>query len=533
MIASFNQISLTNNLVSASGGILTVGPNTVVNTNQTGLFSPSILKSGFVATRGLFNEAFTAGNNQMMSRTSHTAKDNINQASIAFGNFVLDSSSPLNANSGQICASFEYPSGTYTQVLFNGQQTGVIQNGGMIISDPITLVTGIPNNEQFWIRSWFSSSGGIWYSNYGWASGGEGSNFGATTPNLVTGGGITPQSITFFPLAIIGPTTKTSVLLLGDSRLRGLYDSIDAQMAMGYSRVIDRYYGSCNCSQPGAYLSNFPTNHTNQLTLAPYATHIITNLGINDFLLGSSTFNQFMVNVNTFINAFSGNIPIYWQTIYPSATSSDNYTSYTGQSLTNGNSYRVQFNDYLRNYNFSGLAGYIEISDVVEPYRDAGIFIVNGTPNFYSTDGLHLNQTGYLLIRDACGNPFSEGKNFLPVVGGAVNGPVTFNNNSTFFSGISMIGNVTYSPILISGTQLLSNSSFYVFTGGSGIIWTLPALNSCTGRLYYLKNRGSVTITLSGNGTDKIYSNVSSSTFSINPGEAYTMINDGQYWTTN
>lgn len=79
--------------------------------------------------------------------------------------------------------------------------------------------------------------------------------------------------------------------------------------------------------------------------------------------------------------------------------------------------------------------------------------------------------------------------------------------------------------------SLLSHNRNYSFSGTT-TTWTLPALANNTGRIYYIKNRGSGNITLNSNaGGSDIYDTGTVNTISITPGSAKLIIHDGTYWT--
>lgn len=75
-----------------------------------------------------------------------------------------------------------------------------------------------------------------------------------------------------------------------------------------------------------------------------------------------------------------------------------------------------------------------------------------------------------------------------------------------------------------------TTATAWVFTGSSSTTWTLPALAGNTDLSYFIKNRGSTTITLQRAGSDNLYTTASVTTLTINPGEGYQIINDGSFW---
>ncbi len=80
----------------------------------------------------------------------------------------------------------------------------------------------------------------------------------------------------------------------------------------------------------------------------------------------------------------------------------------------------------------------------------------------------------------------------------------------------------------VSSLTLL-DKPFYINTYTGLVTWTLPTISSSTGRLYFIKNIGNV-ITLTGQGSDKIYSTQSVLNYTIYSGESWQVANDGNYW---
>lgn len=85
---------------------------------------------------------------------------------------------------------------------------------------------------------------------------------------------------------------------------------------------------------------------------------------------------------------------------------------------------------------------------------------------------------------------------------------------------------------VVSGTTqtLDTTATVWIFSGSSAATWTLPALSGNTDLFYFIKNRGSATITLTRAGSDNLYTTASVTSLVINPGEAYEISNDGSFW---
>lgn len=87
-------------------------------------------------------------------------------------------------------------------------------------------------------------------------------------------------------------------------------------------------------------------------------------------------------------------------------------------------------------------------------------------------------------------------------------------------------------PIVSSiGTLTLSiNTNFYSFTG-STTTWTLPALAAGTiGTVFYIKNRGSGSITLQRAGSDNLYTTTSVTSITIAAGASAIVWSDASFW---
>ena len=85
------------------------------------------------------------------------------------------------------------------------------------------------------------------------------------------------------------------------------------------------------------------------------------------------------------------------------------------------------------------------------------------------------------------------------------------------------------SPAIKPATLTLSNSTFYINTGISPGIWTLPLISTCTGRVYQIKNRG-YQLLLTGTNNDYLFGQYPVINYTVNSGDAYQIINDGFYW---
>lgn len=98
-------------------------------------------------------------------------------------------------------------------------------------------------------------------------------------------------------------------------------------------------------------------------------------------------------------------------------------------------------------------------------------------------------------------------------------------------AGGQMTGVVKLSQVVGSTDPLTINNTtgMYVFTGTTAT-YTLPAVSGNTGVGFWIKNRGSGTITLNRAGSDNIYDTTTQTTISITAGQGAYIYNDGTYW---
>jgi len=84
-----------------------------------------------------------------------------------------------------------------------------------------------------------------------------------------------------------------------------------------------------------------------------------------------------------------------------------------------------------------------------------------------------------------------------------------------------------------AGTLTLANAEAYIFNGTT-TTWTLPAVSGTSGRIYYIKNIGSGSITLNADsGNNEIYSSSAVNTVTVTAGSAIILISNGVYFTVN
>lgn len=125
---------------------------------------------------------------------------------------------------------------------------------------------------------------------------------------------------------------------------------------------------------------------------------------------------------------------------------------------------------------------------------------------------------------------FTSGTNLTSAESGAMewDGTDLYITNSTAARGrIAVTRTITTNN---ATENLIGTRSDWVFTGTIAT-WTLGALTGSTDIKYYIKNRGSGTLTINSNaGGNDIYTTLAVSTTTIAPGGSIILVSDGTFW---
>lgn len=97
-------------------------------------------------------------------------------------------------------------------------------------------------------------------------------------------------------------------------------------------------------------------------------------------------------------------------------------------------------------------------------------------------------------------------------------------------STFDVAGSFGAKAITTASDIALGNATTYVFTGTTRARWVLPPLSATMNRMYFIKNRGSASITILCSQKEKIYTSAPVSTTEVAPGKSLILQNDGTYW---
>jgi lysophospholipase L1-like esterase len=397
-------------------GIVDSNGNEVKFTSET----PSYL--GQVATRCMVPNIRHASNQAGSMETSHIIRETVSRMKVVLPNFQVATTSSSPSGTGQENTAggianyrlgFKHPDGTLVQALFSRSRDGYAPDGGMLVSDWI-LVPTLRDGDQFNLRIWVWNAGGrIVYTSAPSINLGSVFNdkFIVSTAQLPdqtmvdtfdnTGGVSGGSTVGLYPCAILGDTTKRSFFLLGDSRVAATGDTVDRSGDVGeLARSIGPRRAYINAATPSDRATWWATYASNRLQLAAYCSDAIIQLGINDVTNGRTAGNL-ETDITTIAAMLKTQKPtqrVWGQTIAPKTTSSDSWATTANQTLDANNTARTTVNDWLRTTAIANIGGVIDVADQVETYRNSGLWAVNGQANYYTADGLHASQNGYLKV---------------------------------------------------------------------------------------------------------------------------------------
>lgn len=369
---------------------------------------PTTTYEGLVATRARLANFNSTSNVWANARSGHVATDAITSLRLVFGNFrVANATEDGHGGSTQttVTASVEYPAGTFTQARFGGNvsatmeavpTTGAVATGGLVFSDPISVA--IPLGATFWVRQFINAPVGLfWVSNardaaldllqLSAASGQTDKTMGGTVAH---NGGTGYMA----PIAILGQTAKASVILCGDSIMRGFAGTFTTDARDGIvAPSIPAAIPFLNLAGDGTKANDFLAKCVNRTALFPYCSHMACNLGVNDVISAAQT----QADLSSIAAAFPARVKKVNVTIGPRASSTDAFVTEANQTPHGGNvTYRAVSNA-IRAGSVAGYTAYAEVTrGVLEGTLDSGKWYAPGVA--HTGDGLHPNPTGYARV---------------------------------------------------------------------------------------------------------------------------------------
>lgn len=366
---------------------------------------------GHLATRtrcctDIFDNGSTG---RLNARTYHYARDNITRLKIAWGQwYAVAQAAESNAGgAGTLSAGIEYPSGTFTQVKFGGANTISVSNGATQYSDWITV--NIPIGAKFYVRLSLSArffpyndptNNNI--TDYLDQANGDAKDSSGTDKSV--SGTITDDgsNIGFFPLAIIGPTSRPSFSLLGDSRVHGYGDTLVANVGdIGYmEKSLAPNFGLCNFGVISESALNWTgSNRNKSLAVAKYCSHLNSALGHVDLLQLSRTAAQIETSMETVMGLFAPR-PRYQDTWLPYSSSTNGWINTANQTTDTTNTTRNTCNTFITGSFTPYSTNITDAAAAIESAAGSGKWVAPGGVA-QTADGIHPNAAGTATMKAA------------------------------------------------------------------------------------------------------------------------------------
>lgn len=350
---------------------------------------------GQVATRGRYSEGrFASPNTLIRSSIFHRARARITDGTqFRYDNFYGSGESGSGGTLVIGRVDIEYPigGGAFYPLAFAGSPSANVADQASVTGTlaGVTIPDGAPFRE--WVVATFTN--GALYANTSPLVdiAQVGSSFASTVPGITTGMGGAQQ--VYGATAILGPTTKPSVLLLGDSRLSGGGNFHGNNDLGSLARAIGTTCGYINLGCSGAAMWQFRVNATARLTgLAAFCSHVVHAGHVND-LIGGDTAAACKTNVEGLIAKFGAGKINAVCTVEPYTTGAWTAPDLSDQTIwdTARNTQRVAYNNTVRGGEVVGADFMFDLAEAVESSRDGGKWMAG-----YTDDGLHANTRGQL-----------------------------------------------------------------------------------------------------------------------------------------
>ena len=276
---------------------------------------------GFVATRGQYPgyaPTQLGPIRQIVSRIDHRARDDMDQARLIYVNYWGSAEAATGADLA-VSVSIEYPAGTFTRVTCGGQRVCVIPDGGEATTDP--LPTRIPSGELFREWVWAAGPAGIpTFPTSRSVDRGRWSVQGEPSLDLTqAGGALDPTDWAYGATAIVGPTSRPSVLIVGDSRAEFTYALPGSNDGGNLAPGIAPTCAYTNLAVGGSTIFQTLASSTKRRRLTQYATRIAIALGVNDLHNRATDADQAIRTLDQLAASYAGR-PVFVSTIEPVTT---------------------------------------------------------------------------------------------------------------------------------------------------------------------------------------------------------------------
>lgn len=388
IVSNTNGIPLTNAGVSFSEGL-------PVPTEL--LMASRLNQMGFQGYTG--SDGVDTDSNTQISCYNQTGTG-VTKVKLYFANWYATTTNEATGyNTITITSAIEYPAGTFQQVTFNtGATSAAITAGSLQASDEITLTATIPDDAQYWVRTYVSvTAGQKWVQGYQiQTTKSEAADFSTgvdkTMSGTITNATASATRRGYGPVGIkatgfSGTPVKRAWAFLGDSILMGSGDgNIDSVGNTGWAgRAMSGVFPCVNMAIAGTNAQNNVTANLTRRIAAMQAigvTDVLVDYHNND-LSGTRTYAQIIADVEDITNGLqAAGLRVHYCTPLPYVTGT--YLTAAGQTIYTTNSGYIpegscrysQVSDWVRT-NTQAADGVVDIQAVVA-VNSSNVLTTNG-----------------------------------------------------------------------------------------------------------------------------------------------------------
>ncbi|MBO1909209.1 hypothetical protein J4G37_30690 [Microvirga sp. 3-52] len=317
---------------------------------------------------------------------------------LVFANWYVDPAHPaVEVSAGGSCTfsgRIEYPTGMFVDVTFrNGAPTGTAGDGETIVSDWVPIQIPIGKRFKVHVRLKGEGTYRVVYNLSQAHNPEDGMIFGAPSDSVILGDVFAPtgQDAVAPPLAIIGMTSRPSVLIVGDSVEAGSNDDNDNTGLLGpAARLLGSRIAYINVGRGGETSLDFVKGHSKRVALAQHVSHVLIGHGGNDIAAGFAS-PEITKRLETTASYFAGKT-LLTLTEQPRTISSNGWNLDVNQKITQYEGTRQEVQRWKRGsgHPFDIV---IDYADAVETAWNSGIWKVG-----YTDDGVHPTQAGSKAI---------------------------------------------------------------------------------------------------------------------------------------
>lgn len=341
---------------------------------------------------------------QAMCRTRHITRNAVVRLYFVYANWYNNGQETGNGGAATYTGGVEY-GGVSQQITFLGQPSVVVPSG--MQSDDFcygVCNVSIPLNTSFFARTYVTNpNGAIVNSTLNGCDSTNGEQFRYATTGLAdqtlgTGnltGGTATGNFNISPILILAETANKAVYVMGDSRNTAgrsfdLYTGSTGdigQIARSIGGSLAYSNGATFGDQAQAMVTGYAAG-TRKYTIRNgrrYHSSAICNLGIND-IASSYTAAQVYANLQAIRNMLPG-LPFFLCTVMSKCSSTDAWVTTINQTVTFST---TALNALVRTGSAEIPSNKVfDFADEEMGGRDLDKWIVNGTANKYTADGLH------------------------------------------------------------------------------------------------------------------------------------------------